>query len=83
MRVSYLTKLPILSGQELIKILTKVGFVTEGQRGSHVKLKKRLEDRVIVTIVPLHNELDTGTLLGILKQAEISREEFFKLKETM
>jgi len=29
-------------------------------------------------VVPLHDELETGTLLGILRQAKISREEFLK-----
>lgn len=74
-----LAKLPVLSGQELAKLLSKTGFAVEGQRGSHVKLKKRLADRVIVTIVPLHRTLDTGTLIGILKQAEVSRERLFEL----
>lgn len=72
-------KLPVLSGQEIIKLLTKAGFTVESQRGSHVKLKKRLPDRVIVTIVPLHRAVDTGTLLNIMKLAELTREELFKL----
>jgi len=76
-----LPRLPVISGIELIELLSKVGFNTEGQSGSHVKLKKRLAARTIVTIVPLHKELDTGTLLGILKQAEITREEFFDLMQ--
>jgi len=64
---------------ELIKLLSKAGFYVEGQKGSHVKLKKRFEDGAIVTIVPLHKALDTGTLLGILKQAEMTREDLFRL----
>ncbi|MDP3741926.1 MAG: type II toxin-antitoxin system HicA family toxin [Candidatus Micrarchaeota archaeon] len=74
-------KLPVLSGQEVIKLLSKVGFTVESQKGSHVKLKKRLLDRVIVIIVPLHRALDTGTLLNILKQADVTREELFKLMD--
>ncbi len=74
-----MSKLPVISGKELLRVLAKAGFVIQGQRGSHVKVKKRLVDRVIVTTVPLHRELDVGTLNGILKQAEISREAFFEL----
>ena len=74
-------KLPVLSGQDLVKILSKAGFVAAGQRGSHVKLKKRLADRVIIAIVPLHRALDVGTLLGILRQAEVSREDLLRLAE--
>lgn len=72
-------KLPVVSGHELIKILSKIGFVVAGRKGSHVRLKKRIEGKAIVTTVPLHKELDAGTLIGILKQAEISRGEFFEL----
>ncbi len=72
-------KLPILSGKEVVKLLSKAGFTVESQKGSHVKLKKRLSERIIVTIVPLHKALDTGTLLNILKQADITREDLYKL----
>ncbi len=74
-------KLPVLSGQDVIKLLSKAGFIVESQKGSHVKLKKRLSDSVIVTIVPLHRALDTGTLLNILKQSDVTREDLFKLME--
>lgn len=74
-------RLPVLSGQEVLKALSKAGFVVEGQKGSHVKVKKRLADRVIVTTVPMHRALDVGTLLGILKQAEITRDQLFELLE--
>ncbi|MFH1106809.1 MAG: type II toxin-antitoxin system HicA family toxin [Candidatus Micrarchaeota archaeon] len=73
--------MPVLSGHDLVKLLSKAGFVAAGQRGSHVKLKKRLSDRVLVTVVPLHKALDVGTLLGILRQAEVSREDFLQLLE--
>lgn len=65
-------KLPIVSGGELIKYLTKKGFRITRRRGSHVVLRS---DSKIVT-VPLHSELDRGTLLAILQQAGISKEEF-------
>ena len=72
-------RLPVLSGKALVRALEHAGFEVSGQRGSHVKLKKRSASRVIVTIVPMHDELDAGTLLGILRQAEISREELAEL----
>ncbi len=72
-------KLPIISGKELLKLLSKKGFIPDRQKGSHVIVKKRLPDKVIVTVVPLHKRLDPGTLLAILKQAGIEREEFEQL----
>ncbi len=63
----------------MIKILVKkFGFKVSRQKGSHVTLVKYEYGRKIVTVVPLHTELKPGTLLGILKLAEIGREEFLK-----
>jgi predicted RNA binding protein YcfA (HicA-like mRNA interferase family) len=67
-------RLPIVSGMEMIKYLTKKGFTVTRQKGSHVVL--RSGDRRVT--VPLHNELDRGTLLAILEKAGISKEEFLK-----
>ncbi|MEM2057864.1 MAG: type II toxin-antitoxin system HicA family toxin [Nitrososphaeria archaeon] len=75
-------KLPKLSGQEIVKILVKeFGFEISRQRGSHVVLRKMEKGKKIVTIVPLHEEVKPGTLLGILRLARIRKEEFLeKLK---
>lgn len=70
-----MVRLPVISGYELIKMVTRYfGFRVLRQKGSHVTLTN---DIVFIT-VPLHNELDKGTLNAILKDAGISREEFLK-----
>lgn len=75
-----MSKLPRLSGQQIIKILVKeFGFTVVGQRGSHVKLRKFINGRKTVTIVPLHKEVKTGTLLGILELADIKKEDFINM----
>ncbi len=74
-----MVKLPSLSGHELIKILAQFGFKKIRQKGSHVMLIKETKQSKIGCVVPLHDELETGTLLGILKQAKISRDEFLKI----
>lgn len=54
--------MPRLSGALIIKILvTDFGFSVAGQRGSHVKLRKFVDGRKIVTIVPVHKEVKIGT----------------------
>ncbi len=58
-----MTKLPVLSGKELINALKNGGFQIVRQKGSHVSLQKE----TYKTVVPLHDELAKGTLLGILK----------------
>jgi len=69
----------ILSGKEVIKILCReFGFSFVSQKGSHVKLQKKISNRTITTIVPLHKELARGTLLGILRLAEVDEQDFSK-----
>lgn len=66
-----------LSGIDVIKVLKKsFGWEVHGRAGSHVTLKK-LNERVILT-VPLHDHLDPGTFLAILRKANIEKEEFIK-----
>lgn len=63
-------KLKILSGREVIKIFESFGFVVTGSKGSHVKLKRIVNNgfNQILT-VPNHKELDKGTLKAIYNQA--------------
>jgi len=74
-----MVKLPRLSGHELIKILAQYGFKKIRQKGSHVMLIKDTRRGKIGCVVPLHDELETGTLLAILRQAKISRDEFLDI----
>ncbi len=69
-------KLPRVSGAEVIRALAKLGFERVRQRGSHVVLKRRHANEVTGCVVPMHPELASGTLRGILKQARVSVEEF-------
>lgn len=63
-------KLKVLSGHEAIKILSMFGFVVSSQKGSHAKLSRITEQgaREILT-VPMHKELDKGTIRAIVRQA--------------
>ena len=65
------SKYPVLSLQEIIKILESHGFVYVSQRGSHIKYKNG--NRVV--IVPAHDEIAKGTLKSILQQAGLSLED--------
>jgi len=70
-----MVKLPVISGKKLIKILQSDGFEVVRQKGSHVSLSKG----EYKTVVPLHNELAKGTLIGILKQCGITKEKLVEL----
>jgi len=72
-------KLPVLSGSEVIKVLTKTGFKVARRKGSHVILVKFIDERKIGVVVPDHKEIDKGTLLEIIRQARLKKEEFLEL----
>ncbi len=61
-------RLPILSGAEIIRMLERMGFAQVRQRGSHVVLRRGDAG----CVVPLHKEVKTGTLAGILRQAGVT-----------
>ena len=73
-------KLPIISGIEVIKRLKKAGFIATRQKGSHVRLEKSAGEITIKLTVPLHSEMKKGTLNRIIKDADLTLEQFEKLK---
>ncbi len=74
-----MSKLPVISGKELVNALEKAGFVVVRQKGSHVSLQKITTEGTYRTVVPLHNKLAKGTLLDILHQTGLSKEELIDL----
>lgn len=68
-----------VSGLKTLKILCRnFGFFVVTQKGSHVKLRKEKEGKILTTIVPLHKELARGTLKGILELGNVDEQEFRK-----
>lgn len=71
-------KLPRISSREAIRALERLGFEQVRQTGSHVVMKKETEEGEVGCVVPVHRELKVGTLIGILKQAQVTAEEFIE-----
>jgi len=68
-----------ISGKQVIKILCReFGFYFISQKGSHVKLRKKVVGKEITTIIPLHKELASGTLKGVLDLAQVEEKDFWK-----
>lgn len=74
-----MAKLPRLSGNEVKRALSKAGFVEVRQRGSHVFMAKETIQGKITTVVPMHKEIDIGTLLEIIRQCKLTRDGFLEL----
>lgn len=69
-----MAKLPSLTPRKIIKVLVKRGFVLDRTKGSHhIYYHPETRRRVVV---PVHQkDLPKGTLLEILKQAGVTRDE--------
>lgn len=72
-------RLPVLSGREVIKLLAKVGFEPKRRKGSHVILVKETREGKKSVVIPDHKEIDKGTLVEIIRQAGLKRDEFLLL----
>ena len=74
-----MTKIPSLSYTRIIKALQRDGWVVVRQKGSHVRLQKRLGDEILKITVPAHRTVKRSTLAHILKQARIEVDQFLQL----
>ena len=76
-------RLPVLIPRQVLQALTRkeAGFYIchTSSRGSHVHLCHPDDPTIRVDIAMHAKDLKRGTLLGILKQTKLSREEFLKL----
>ncbi len=73
-----MTKLPILSGLGIIKVLSKFGYHEIRKRGSHIRLE--CPGKTPVT-VPEYRSVDRSLLKKILRDADISVDDFNKMYE--
>ena len=73
-----MTKLPSLTGEKVIKMLGAAGFREIRQRGSYIYLK-HADGRA--TVVPVHKgeTIGPGLLRKMLRDVELSRDEFLAL----
>jgi len=74
-----MTKVPSLNYDVVIRALRRDGWVVVRQRGSHIRLQKRLADETLKLIVPAHKPIKRSTLSHILKQARLSVDAFVDL----
>jgi predicted RNA binding protein YcfA (HicA-like mRNA interferase family) len=75
-----MVKLIPVSGKKMCKILEKLGFEKIHGKGSHVRFR-HIDGRR--TVVPVHanEDIGKGLLNEILKQSQISREDYDNLRK--
>ena len=72
-----MSKLPRVSWRQCVSALNKAGFYKKRQHGSHIILRR--DDPFAQLVVPDHKELDRGTLRAIIRQANLTTEQFHEL----
>jgi len=70
---------PSLPYQQIIYALQRDGWTVVRQRGSHIRLQKRIGSEVLKITVPAHRPVKRSTLVHILKQARLEVDDFLKL----
>ncbi len=73
-----MSKIPVISGKKLMKLLEKIGYYLDYQSGSHLILRQSDYPFRRIT-VPNHKEVAKGTLKKILRDCGISLNEFLEL----
>jgi predicted RNA binding protein YcfA (HicA-like mRNA interferase family) len=73
-----MTRLPRnVSGRECVRALERAGYKVRRQTGSHIILTR--EEPPTLLTVPDHRNIKPGTLRSIIRQAELTVEEFVDL----
>lgn len=71
-----MSEIPELPYLKIINALQRLGFIVVRQKGSHIRIQKRIGDEVIKTIIPSHKPVKRNTLRQILKQINVDIDEF-------
>jgi predicted RNA binding protein YcfA (HicA-like mRNA interferase family) len=71
------SRYPVLKPTEIIRVLESFGFCFKSQKGSHAKYVKIGDDyKTMTVIIPMHDEVQKGTLQSILRQAGLTIDAF-------
>jgi predicted RNA binding protein YcfA (HicA-like mRNA interferase family) len=66
----------LYSSEYIVKILLRLGFEFISQKGSHAKFRKSINPVITVIILMGKKEIPFGTFRSILRQANLSIEDF-------
>ena len=74
-----MSKVPSLPYTQIVHALQRDGWTVVRQRGSHLRLHKRLGEELLKITVPAHRPVKRSTLAHILKQARLELDRFLQL----
>lgn len=84
-----MSRLIPLNYDKVIKVLSKVGYVINHQRGSHIVMHLDRKERYVelfgdrkpeyMIVVPAHSPIGKGMVRTIIREVNLSIDEFSKL----
>jgi predicted RNA binding protein YcfA (HicA-like mRNA interferase family) len=69
-------RLPIISGDDFVKAMSKIGYQWDHTEGSHMILFHPSRGRLSI---PRHKELGRGLLRALVRDTGLTRDEFLEL----
>ncbi|MFH1523083.1 MAG: type II toxin-antitoxin system HicA family toxin [Patescibacteria group bacterium] len=69
-----------LKPREVLSILYKAGFIKWRQKGSHLSLYRKSDNRSLTIPIHFNKDMPKGTLRVIISQAGMTVDEFLSLK---
>ncbi len=69
-----MASLPVLSGQEAVRVFESFGWSVARQRSSHIIMTK--EGEIVTLSIPNHKEVARGTLRSLIRAANLTVDEF-------
>jgi predicted RNA binding protein YcfA (HicA-like mRNA interferase family) len=75
-----LSKLPVISGKDMEKCLSNIGFTVVRVQGNHLKMRRHDSSGLVTVIIPKYDELDRRTLKCILRIIGISTRRFLEMR---
>ena len=88
-RCKLVSKLTLVDYEKVVKALTNIGYVVNNQKGSHIVMRLSEKEKYvslfgcrkneIMVVVPAHKPIGKGMLRTIIKEVDLSVDEFNKL----
>lgn len=72
-------KLPIISDRQAARAFERIGYRVVRRRGSHIRLRDDQNPKHLPLTIPDHRELKPGLLRQLLRDADVTIEQFLEL----
>ncbi|MDB9466406.1 type II toxin-antitoxin system HicA family toxin [Dolichospermum circinale CS-1225] len=73
-----MSNLPSIKAKDFIKVIEKLGFYFDRQKGSHA-IYKNADGLRVVVLIHSGKDIKPGTLMGMIQDIGIDKKTFFKL----